>query len=180
MDAPNKYVTILLTAAVLYGGYTLLFSPPKKKQQPVSAPISESTLPAKQETQVQPVIDKVGHGEAVVAERLDRRRSLNWSRDPFLCPRGMEPNRPKIDLKDIKLDEPALLNCKVTSILISGRQKAATVDRSPYVVMIGDYIDNERVLDIAKNRIVLGLGGRKHEIIMENTVAEVISFKGMK
>ena len=85
-----------------------------------------------------------------------------WGRDPFELPSGVKlktteetesPNDIKPHVK------------KVTAILITDSRKVASINHK--VVMIGDFIDGEKVLEIEPDRVVLENGGRRHLIMLE-------------
>lgn len=183
MKTPNKYVTVVFLLAALYGTYELVISPSKGKTvlKPEEAIKSMSAkfrsgdgshavslLPEvkgnrPQETAHASPAIKSFSGEGSYARR-GMEKTLRWGRDPFLFPRGVEPYN-KVEEAE-KGETP--LPLKVNAVLISGRQKVATLNRAPYVVSIGDWIENEQVLEIEPDHVVLGKNGGKRWLLLES------------
>jgi hypothetical protein len=165
MKTPNKYVSIVFVLALSYGSYVLVtstskgnfVSKPKESTQSMSA-----TCPSGDGAHASPAI-KAPSGDDFSA-RQARGKLLTWSRDPFLFPRGVEPYN-KVE-KAEKEETPSTL--RVNAVLISGRQKVATVNCAPYVVSIGDWIEDEQVLEIEPDHVVLAQNGRKRELLLES------------
>jgi len=163
MKTPNKYVTIVFGLAVLFVTYELVISPAMKRptskpNKAIESPPAEPP-PAPIEPLTVGSITKPRDGASV---RQKRGKTLEWGRDPFLFPKGIEPYKKVEEEK-----EEMLLSLKVHAILISGRQKVATINRAPYVVSINDWIENEQVLEIKPDRVVLGKNGKSRELLLE-------------
>lgn len=141
--------------AVLYGAYELVISPDKKR--PVSKP--DKVIESPQAPLVAPLTTatRPGPGRSSITQEMVK--NLSWGRDPFVFPYGVQP------YKKVKgMPMPLKLN----SVLISGEQKVATVNRVPFVVSVGDWIGNEQVLAIEPDRIVLGKKGSKRKLLLES------------
>lgn len=93
-------------------------------------------------------------------------------RDPFSLPPGvhllsgmtMTPETKKTSSKtEGKLIEmpPSL---KVNAILIGDHIRLAMIDR--HIVTIGDWIHNEKVIDIEKDRVILGKGDQTRALFL--------------
>lgn len=168
MKTPNKYVTIVFGLAVLFATYELVISPAMKRptskpnkaiESPPAELLPAEPLPALIEPLTVNSVIKPRDGASV---RQKRGKTLEWGRDPFLFPKGIEPYKKVEEEK-----EEMLLSLKVHAILISGRQKVATINRAPYVVSINDWIENEQVLKIKPDRVVLGKNGKSRELLLE-------------
>ena len=183
MKTPNKYVTIVFVLAAFYGTYELVISPSKGKTvlKPEEAISSMSAKPPSGDgshaVSLLPGVKGNRHRETPHASpairslsgngfsaRQERGKTLRWGRDPFLFPKRVEPYN-KVE-KAEKEETP--LPLKVNAVLISGSQKVATVSHAPYVVSIGDWIENEQVLEIEPDHVVLGKNGRKREVLLES------------
>jgi hypothetical protein len=57
---------------------------------------------------------------------------------------------------------------KITAILSTDSQKIASINHE--VVVVGDLIDGERVLDIKSDRVILEKDGKKHIIMLEKSI----------
>ncbi|MFH1147844.1 MAG: hypothetical protein V1736_09075 [Pseudomonadota bacterium] len=87
-----------------------------------------------------------------------KRTSGAWERDPFVYPKVLADK-----------DDGAALSWKLTSVMISGGQRIATLDQAPYVVSVGDRLGNSRILEIEPDRIILKGDGEKRELLLEGS-----------
>ena len=97
-------------------------------------------------------------------------------RDPFLLPDGIHPlskndtilgtkgTLPKLEMKSNDLPPPSL---KVKAILISDHIRLALIDS--HIVMVGDAIHHEKVLEINTDRVVLGKGDQKRTLLLSQS-----------
>jgi hypothetical protein len=175
MKLPNKYITIIFILTISYAVYSLVIPSSKKKRLSTPHETTEGSTGA-----LGPVDTFEGKSVSKKdANRKEDRRIIPWGKDPFMFPKGLNPYQKKRSnkkeakapvKKTIKVieQEDKLLSIKVTSILISEDQRVATIDRVPYVVTIGDRIDNEQVLEILRDRVILGKDGRKRAILLKS------------
>lgn len=112
------------------------------------------------------------------AEQIKGKTVLSQSitRDPFLFPPGVHPLSNKeapVRAKGtpLKLSSnpgdgfPSPL--KVKAILISDRIRLALIDR--HIVTIGDSIQDEKVLEITKDRVILGKKDQKRTLLLSQS-----------
>jgi len=97
-------------------------------------------------------------------------------RDPFSLPAGVRllsktdtalgtkgiPSKTETKLNDVL---PSSL--KVNAILISDHVRLALIDR--HIVTVGDSIHNEKVLEIEKDRVILGKGDQKRTLLLSQS-----------
>ena len=109
-------------------------------------------------------------------ERIESRRE----RDPFLLPQGVHPlsalpQRPssKGDEKPREIPLPFL---EVKAILISDRLRLASINRQ--IVTVGDLIGDERVLEIQKDRVILGKGDKIRSLLLKQSPVRITPEKG--
>jgi hypothetical protein len=174
LKAPNKYITIIFILTVTYGVYNLVTPSSKKawdSKPDESIELSTGALELGGTFKGKSGLEKD-------MDKKDERKILPWGKDPFIFPEGMDPYKKKSNKrvvvtpskkrkKVIKREEMPL-SVRITSILISDDQKVATIDRAPYVVTIGDWIENEQVLEIMPDRVIFGRNGRRHEILLKS------------
>lgn len=174
MKTPNKYITIIFILTVTYGIYNL--ATPSSKKTWDSKPNEEIELSTGALDPGDTFKGKSGFEEDM--DKKDERKMLPWENDPFIFPEGMDPYKKKSNKKaataPAKKREKVIrkgekpLSLKITSILISEDQKVATIDRAPYVVTIGDWIENVQVLEIMHDRVIFGRNGRRQEILLKS------------
>jgi hypothetical protein len=97
-------------------------------------------------------------------------------RDPFFLPAGVHPlskidttlgakgTLPKLGSKPSDFPPPPL---KVKAILISDHIRLALIDS--HIVMVGDAIHHEKVLEINTDRVVLGKGDQKRTLLLSQS-----------
>ncbi|MFH0924087.1 MAG: hypothetical protein V1872_00385 [bacterium] len=156
MEKPNKIVTSAFILAILFGAYNIFFSSssPKNSHSDLKTnQMSERPLATRLSLSPPPLVDN--------PEKERRKGELGWGRNPFLFP-GVNPYKKEATEGEKKVNaKPLLISLKVTSILISGEQRVATIDQPPFVVSIGDRIEDNRVVGIESDRIVLNINDKK-------------------
>ena len=172
MKTPNKYITIIFILTVTYGVYNLVT--PSSKKTWDSKPDEAIELSTSALEPGVTLKEKSGLEKGMF--KKDERKMLPWGKDPFIFPEGMNPYNKRYNKKAasipakkkvVKRDEEPL-SVKITSILISDDQKVVTIDRAPYVVTIGDWIENVQVLEIMPDRAIFGRHGRRQEILLKS------------
>jgi hypothetical protein len=97
------------------------------------------------------------------------------SRNPFSLPPGVhlatKNTGSGFQEKSVKVDipslEPLLAPLKVKAILISDRIRMASI--GPYIVTVGDSIEDEKVLQITPDQVVLGKGKKKRTLFLDQS-----------
>jgi hypothetical protein len=98
------------------------------------------------------------------------------SRNPFLLPRGVyllskggtgSVHREKVIGKDAKLEEMETSPLKVRAILISDQIRLATIGSQ--IVAVGDQVNDETILEIKRDRVILGKGDRKRTLHLQQS-----------
>jgi hypothetical protein len=109
-------------------------------------------------------------------ERIESRRE----RDPFLLPQGvlhLSAVPKELSLKrDEKTKDIPLPSLEVKAILISDRLRLAFIDRQ--IVTVGDLIRDERVLEIQRDRVVLGKEDKKRSLFLKQSPVRIIPEEG--
>jgi len=100
--------------------------------------------------------------------------SRETGRDPFILPPGIhllsrekttsEPQ--KVSSKDI-----APLSLRVNAILISDHIRLASMGGN--IVTVGDEIQGEKILEIKKDRVILGKGDKKRTLLLSQSPVQV-------
>ena len=110
------------------------------------------------------------HGAKGAALRLEKMES-SWERDPFLLPRGVynlaTPPKDVLSKPDEKPKDIPLPSLEVKAILISNRLRLASMDHQ--IVTVGDMIRDEKVLEIQKDRVVMGKGDKKRNLLLKQS-----------
>lgn len=89
---------------------------------------------------------------------LPRPEAGVWGRNPFLTQEEIASLQKKEPPPPIP-ETVAPPVWEVKSILISGSSRVATINDS--IVTVGDFVGEERVLEIQEDRVVLGREGKK-------------------
>jgi hypothetical protein len=98
------------------------------------------------------------------------------SRNPFLLPWGVyllskegaaPVRKEKATGPDTKLEEIETSPFKVRAILISDQIRLATI--GPQIVAVGDKLNDETILEIKKDRVILGKGDRKRTLHLQQS-----------
>jgi hypothetical protein len=105
-------------------------------------------------------------------ESLSQKKSQETRpRNPFLLPWGVHllskegggPVRKERSTgADAKLEESEISPFKVRAILIRDQIRLATI--GSHIVAVGDELDGETILEINKDRVILGKGDRKRTL----------------
>ena len=98
-----------------------------------------------------------------------------WGRDPFELPAGVQLRVAEKEGSS-KAIKPHIK--KVTAILITDSRKVASINHK--VVVVGDFIDGERVLEIKPDRVILEKDGRRHIINLEKSPIQWTKDEGEK
>ncbi|MGA1791026.1 MAG: hypothetical protein ACMUIM_06045 [bacterium] len=191
MKTPNKYVTIIFILGILYGLYNLASSSNVKKRDP--KPIEATVLPKGEPGLGDALKGESGSENENETDEKERRKMLLWGRDPFIFPEGSDPynkmkkgptqkadNGIEKGTKKVVKKKRNRLSLNITAILISEDQKVATIDRPPYVVTIGDLIENEQVLEIMHDRVIFGRNGKTREIYLTSQAKSSGNTRGEK
>ena len=102
--------------------------------------------------------------------------SQESGRDPFSLPAGvrlLSKTDTAFGTKGIpsktesKLSEMIPSPLKVNAIIISDHVRLALIDR--HIVTVGDSIHNEKVLEIGKDRVILGKGDQKRTLLLSQS-----------
>ena len=97
-------------------------------------------------------------------------------RNPFLLPLGVhllskgggEPvQRGKPTEPRTQLEESEMSPFSVRAILISDQIRLATI--GPHIVAVGDKLHDETILEIKKDRVILGKGDRKRTLHLQQS-----------
>jgi hypothetical protein len=98
------------------------------------------------------------------------------SRNPFLLPWGVyllskegagSAHREKVIGKDTKLEEMENPPFKVRAILISDQIRLATIGSQ--IVAVGDKVNDEMILEIKKDRVILGKGDKNRTLYLQQS-----------
>lgn len=152
----SKPVLLTLIGAIFVIVYLFFFAGPKKTpvsqvSQKQGEPKVIEQIAVKEKGRSQEEIKKVA--------RVDAR----WLKDPFLLPKLP-------DMHEETSDAPL----KLSGIIEGSEGRFAIV--GSHIVKKGDFIGDERVLDIEKDRIVLGRKGKK-KIISVTDLSKSIDYK---
>jgi hypothetical protein len=108
--------------------------------------------------------------------RMESRRV----RDPFLLPQGvLHLSAVPQDLSSKRDEKPKdipLPSLEVKAILISDRLRLASIDRQ--IVTVGDLIQDERVLEIQRDRVIMGKGGKKRSLLLKQSPVRITPEQG--
>lgn len=90
---------------------------------------------------------------------------LAWGRNPFLTPEeeGKELAPKGATTASLMPSNPNI----VSAIILQGSRKVATVNNQ--IVMVGDLLGEEKVLDIKVDRVVLERNGKRREILLRQS-----------
>ncbi|MFB3886014.1 MAG: hypothetical protein ACE144_12355 [Thermodesulfobacteriota bacterium] len=101
--------------------------------------------------------------------------SREGGRDPFVLPPGIRllsradtvSVSQKVSSKEVPT--PSL---RVNAILISDRIRLASIDK--HIVTIGDTILGEKILEIEKDRVILGMGDKRRTLHLSQSPVELM------
>ena len=114
-------------------------------------------------------------------ESLSQEKSQGTrSRNPFLLPPGIyflskegvgSVRKEKATGPDAKLEEIETSLFKVRAILISDQIRLATI--GPHIVAVGDKLNGETILEIKKDRVILGRGDKKRTLHLRQSPVQL-------
>jgi len=102
------------------------------------------------------------------------------SRNPFLLPWGVyllskeeggSVRKEKTTGPGAKLEEIETSPLKVRAILISDQIRLATI--GPHIVAVGDKLNGETILEIKKDRVILGRGDKKRTLHLRQSPVQI-------
>ena len=109
-----------------------------------------------------------------------RRMESRRERDPFLLPQGVlhlsAVTQDLISKRDEKPKDIPLPSLEVKAILISDRLRLASIDRQ--IVTVGDLIRDERVLEIQRDRVIMGKGDKKRSLLLKQSPVRITPEQG--
>jgi len=94
-------------------------------------------------------------------------------KDPFELPPGVQLKTADQGVSPKAVKPPVK---KVTAILITDFQKVAAINHK--VVVVGDFMDGEKVLEIKPDRVILEKDGQRHVITLEKSLIKWTKDKG--
>jgi hypothetical protein len=142
----NKFLLITLAVTVLVCGYVYFFTGTKKASPPqVVKALDAATVLAQVRSRSRP-------GEKRPQPKLD----VRWGGDPFELPRVLSRSRADTVQKPLKL--VAIVSGKDGRVAIIGTE----------VVRKGDLVYGEKVEEIGPRGVVLGHGGSKRILVLED------------
>ena len=144
----SKPILITLVLAILFAGYTFLFT---GKKRPVM-----SSSPAAKTNEVDAQVSR----PAIAGEtmKLDvSRMNLSWRDDPFILPRSVT---------DKKSEKPKTVP-KLVAIMESKTGRYAIIGGE--IVKKGDMVGDEKVSEISKDKVVLVRNNAKRILSIEDT-----------
>ncbi|NQT55143.1 MAG: hypothetical protein HQ551_02820 [Desulfobacteraceae bacterium] len=97
-----------------------------------------------------------------------------WGRDPFELPPGVQLSAAREEVLQEAVKPP--VNKKVTAILITDSRKVAAINHK--VVVVGDFMDGEKVLEIKPDQVILEKSGQKYVIMLEKNPVKWTKNKG--
>ncbi len=126
-------------------------------------------------TQVEPV---TAHGQP-----LGKIGPIRGShRDPFILPPGIRLlsksdtpaviKKPGTSETNVPLEtKPKEIPLKVSAILIGEHIRLASIDH--HILAVGDTIHDERILEIEKDRVVVGKGDKKRTLLLSQSSVQL-------
>ena len=144
----SKPILITLVIAILFAGYTFLFTG-KKRSVMSSSPAAKISGADTQASR------PATAGETM---KLDvSRMNLSWRDDPFSLPKSVT---------DRKTEKPKTIP-KLTAIMESKTGRYAIIGGE--IVKKGDMVGDEKVSEISKDKVVLVRNNAKRILSIENT-----------
>jgi hypothetical protein len=101
-------------------------------------------------------------------------------RNPFLLPSGVylpskqgvgSVPKEKVKVHEVRVEEPEPPSLKVKAILISDQIRLAAI--ASRIVAVGDKIDGETILEIKKDRVILGRGNSKRTLHLHQSPVQL-------
>lgn len=149
---------------------------------------SERTTPPPRATTKAPSPEKPSMATTpsaqVLPESGKRPKVGAWGRNPFLTPEEEQafkgtkaPSQmqitapsPEKAVKPIEEEKPPTFT--VSAIILQGARRVATINNQ--IVTVGDFLGEEKVLEIKADRVVLGSKGKKREIPIRQSPISII------
>jgi hypothetical protein len=106
--------------------------------------------------------------------------SQESGRDPFALPLGTRlfsksetssVTKGPSSISEIGTTEISPPSLKVNAILIGERIRLASIDR--HIVIVGDSIHDEKILEIKNDRVVLGKGDKKRTLLLSQSPVQL-------
>jgi len=144
----SKPILITLVLAIIFAGYTFLFTGKKR-------PITSSSPAAKTNEADSHAPQPAPAGETM---KLDvSKLNLSWRDDPFFLPRSVT---------DKKSEKPKTVP-KLVAIMESNTGRYAIIGGE--IVKKGDMVGDEKVSEISKDKVVLVRNNAKRILSIEDT-----------
>ncbi|MGA1823772.1 MAG: hypothetical protein ACMUIP_03840 [bacterium] len=180
MKAPNKFISAIFILAILYLLYEVAMPSRKPKESSGAKRVNTKIKTIKKELlsekkSIKKLLEQYSAHEEESLLKKERRKNLIWGKDPFLLPEALKP-RIKAEKNTVAEKAPGEqkrpkapeIPIEVTSILISGDEKVATINSDPYIVSIGDRIKDEKVINILPDKIIVEKNGKRRELSLDN------------
>lgn len=107
----------------------------------------------------------------ILSEPEKRSQLLAWGRNPFLTPEEEGKEQAPKGAKTA-FPTPSSIPILVSAIILQGARKVATVNNQ--IVMVGDLLGEEKVLDIKADRVVLERNGKQREILLRQSSISIV------
>ncbi len=152
----SKPIIIALVLAIVFSAYTFFFT--GKKKTPSKKPLPVETVATTPQTSSQPSVMPAGQFEPKKLQVV--KTDFTWDRDPFQLPKSG-------DEKDVQQPKIGL---KLVAVLESRKGRLAIIGND--IVERGDFIGDEKVQEIGKDRVILSRKGQRRMIPVANMVGE--------
>jgi len=152
----SKPIIIALVLAIVFSAYTFFFT--GKKKPPSKTPLPAETVAVTPQLSSQPSIITVEQPEAPKLQIT--KVNFTWDRDPFQLPK----------LTDEKRVQQPKIGLKLVAVLESKKGRLAIIGND--IVERGDFIGDEKVLEIWKDRVILVRKGQRRVIPVASMVGE--------
>ena len=119
-------------------------------------------------------------GDVPKKNKASQSQERDSVRNPFLLPPGVYlPSKQgvgslpkeKVKVHEVRVEEPEPPSLKVKAILISDQIRLATI--ASHIVAVGDKIDEETILEIKKDRVILGKGNSKRTLHLHQSPVQL-------
>jgi hypothetical protein len=152
----SKPILIALVLAIVFSSYTFFFT--GKKKVPSKTPLPSETVPIATQSLPQSSIIPVEQAETPKLQIV--KANFAWDRDPFQLPK----------LIDEKRVERPKIGIKLVAILEGNKGRLAIIGND--IVERGDFIGDEKVREILKDRVILIRKGQKRVIPVTSMIGE--------
>jgi hypothetical protein len=157
----SKPIIIALVLAILFSAYTFFFT--GKKKPPSKTPLPADTVTTPLQPSPQPSVLPLEQPEVPVSQIS--KVNFIWDRDPFQLPKLVDEQR---------IEKPRI-GLKLVAVLESKKGRLAIIGND--VVEKGDFIGDEQIQDILKDRIILVRTGQRRIIPVASMVVDKASIK---